>query len=94
MLLDEKAEHRLAFKISASILAILVVVASIISVVFYVLKKNGDQEILTNWLSLVVNDSNFGRLLTGGTADEIDLFYSQSKRIPPPFRNIVIHFNG
>ena len=64
MLFDDQAEHRLAFKISASILAILVAVACAISVVFYVLKTQGDEEILDSWLTLVLNDPNQGRLLT------------------------------
>jgi len=94
MPLEDRAEHRLALKISASILAILVAVACAIFGAFYVLKNQSDQAVLEEWLDFVLNDPVRSALLVRGKADEIDAFYSRGQRIPPQFRNLVIHFDG
>lgn len=94
MPLEDRAEHRLALKISASILAILVAVVCAIFGAFYVLKNQSDQAVLEEWLDFVLNDPVRSALLVRGKADEIDAFYSRVQRIPPQFRNLVIHFDG
>lgn len=94
MLFDDHAEHRLAFKISASILAILIAVACVISLVFYVLKTEGDRGELTNWLSIILGDPGRNHVLRDGNIEEINAFYSGASHIPPPLRNIIIRFTN